>query len=940
MTDEKSTLNVLLIRSVKSKSIETFKPAMRITLSAIFATTSISGLSSRSLAQTESADSVASIESSRTMTEPLACSTPTNAGSANYQQANQFLLALGYGSNQINSIQSKTGSHSGGTFFADHADVMDFFLKSKAYFNAEKENSNYESMNRNQLERNRKSYLAVKKAKELALLIYSESCMMDQKASSQIPQSKVIALADLMADLMALRPRQVLSKLQQEAFEKNASMDEKNRKSALEIDQTLIAPALSTTMRAHTEDLTRQIAVVLYGSAYSQHPSSVESIYNLVAANIRLLYLDHQIGRTAWIGRALLALLVRDNGPIVAKQALQKVGIEIDNIIGNRWALPNENLDLHGQLESAIGSLTSFKDKMMNAVRSASVLFSETSMQNAKSWLLNDSKNLAKSEMADFKDQMKGFLSLAESKVKKGDTHLKDFDMAKLMDSYLRLEEKLGTTVRDPIKYATHLTPVPIVNMTPVLTRNINLESATIPAGALPKNLDLGKKFELIGNFLSALNVVDAETISEKGYGIAKKIQDRSFYRLMNKGFSHVGFAQLKSAQGVTMSWVADNYPTPSADEELNLPGVTYNAGGMRFVGLEQFYKYSQHSKIAIAQINPHKFRKAMASQIRDFSTLAEKALTDPKSLEQDQNTSGPTPKRKYLVNSFDFWPSLTPQVEAGGRPRIIESNELAGSQNNWSILSDSGMSLSDYFDKFKSIHLSDKSDETWFNDASQAASDKLLEFMYRGMVFTWITPNGQYYKGAAYCSYTGVLAWTLGAGLWPEVNSKGELELDEKTGFPKADQWANIVKALGQLKKTMLAPKGQRSWLVTDQEAQKFGKLLAENPTLENNFKLSSMPIVAPSGLAALPFMDSVIQVKAPFIDVSQRQALIFENQRVDDQIKDSDYITEFSQRNSNREEFTQLDETEVRGLQLDLEGVFSAKEGCAKPGSICKHR
>jgi hypothetical protein len=315
-------------------------------------------------------------------------------------------------------------------------------------------------------------------------------------------------MAELVGYMLTQQPINPIKKIPAEITSLPAHQQEKAHDIYME-------RVLKQTMENHTRTLVADLLNHLYGDSTdflrepakaAQFKNDSERLYLLGSQMIERMYMDHQVGQTRYIGRALAALN--------ARQA------EIRNTEAVTYKMMKEAVASYGlTLENYLGDTLHYKD--------------------------------AKGKMLQ----------------------------------------------------------IPVKTMDYVLTRNINPESATIPWGAQP-HLDLlqnAKKNGLVGNPLAGLLYLDESAVKD-GYGTLDEMKDRAFYERFNKGFSHVGAAIVKTVpySKVKMTWVVDSYPHPLADAGEPLPeGVKGNAGGTRYVGVEQFLMESTHSRFMIASIDP-----------------------------------------------------------------------------------------------------------------------------------------------------------------------------------------------------------------------------------------------------------------------------------------------------------------------------------------------
>lgn len=364
---------------------------------------------------------------------------------------------------------------------------------------------------------------------------------------------------------------------------------------------------------------------------------------------------------------------------------------------------------------------------------------------------------------------------------------------------------------------------VKVENGSMVLTRNLSAESLQIAfaaVSALPESRKIAKNLGLIGQLRAAPFFVTPEDAAQ-GMTLVTKIKDKiqQMDLPMSAGFSHVGYVMVKEdpQTGVKMTFTIDNYPQMTADSS----GVLANPGGVRVTGLEQMLDASHHSKIAIGTINHAKFHawSQEASQVIGY------------------------PKDEVIYDSD--------AVEMKDGEHIVSENPR---RDPWKI----HISRAEYDD----LHRMRDPDQ-WYKAASDNFIQKgLMDMFKRGVYFQWVTA-GAYFKGGAYCSQTGFLAWLQSNGDFIERayspgkadEFKAKLEEMQKTipGFKPADGWSwhvRFLARLGRLAEMMKAKNILPS--IAD-------KILASG-LVQQSLMFEKMDIVAPSGLLAQDHVDSRI--------------------------------------------------------------------------------
>jgi hypothetical protein len=294
------------------------------------------------------------------------------------------------------------------------------------------------------------------------------------------------------------------------------------------------------------------------------------------------------------------------------------------------------------------------------------------------------------------------------------------------IENFIGDELLLDTENNTPIK-------TKVSDLSMVLSRTIDMDTVAIPFGAIPGDFKRAKDRGLIGSLLAGLLVVTEDTV-EKSYTAFDRLRDRAFYTKWNNGYSHIGYAFVKKAKNsnIKMTWMMDNYPHLLADSSATetVPGGRYNDGGLRYVGLEQFYLPSHHSKIFITNV--------------DWQKLFEHAQNEVKSkgIPQTGGSAFPFPTYKIKLDSF-------------GRPAMQDITK--SERDDWTIITPQ--------ERLNDLYAS-KDVETFKNKYLELVKFGFTENIKMGMTFVWITPYGQYYKGTGYCSSTAEIISRVYAGL------------------------------------------------------------------------------------------------------------------------------------------------------------------------------
>jgi hypothetical protein len=589
--------------------------------------------------------------------------------------------------------------------------------------------------------------------------------------------------------------------------------------------------SLRAKMGSESTKLVKVILDSLYGAEVSKlaedlkFASQVKRIQSLSQQIIELAFMNHQIGRTRFLGRALIALLMRQ-----AK--------------------------LHGQYNLAREGLTKILES------------NQLTFENF------------------IGDQWK-----------------------------IRSVDKKGNRSDELVS---------IYDMGYVFTRGINMESPTIPSGSIPggdQRADAsnpspyyyGKKMGLVGSFAAAAFVPSAEST----FDAVESWKDKKFYTTFNDGYSHVGYTLVRESQGIKMSWILDNYPTPIADMEVDLTGVPYNPGGIRISGLEQFYRVDHHSRLAVSNmvnsLPPEDMGVSDADYFKFFEYAKRQVLAFVKN-KKSFEYGGKALNFADFPNFKVFSPILEPTT---GKPlRDVETTEQFV-EDPWMV----EITPHEFEEMHKIVFAAvlenhnPSRDEVkkWFDHVRKAALDKIFDLMYKGVTFVWITPYGQYYKGGAYCSLTGVLGWKLGTGL----------DIQETK-----DTWHRIVNAV----------KKQEDFLL---------KQVSSDPDISEQIKniamMHDMPIVAPSGLAAQVYnrIQDVRSFVPPYQELVDRFRRQFGREiqvNVDPAVESM--VLKLQPEVERYFATTPLDFTEVEAIYNDtLEIAISAK-GCTQRNSVCGRR
>lgn len=263
-------------------------------------------------------------------------------------------------------------------------------------------------------------------------------------------------------------------------------------------------------------------------------------------------------------------------------------------------------------------------------------------------------------------------------------------------------------------------TPVKVEDFAYVLFRAVSTESTIIPFGAIPSNEERAKSRGLMASPLAIAFVVTPDDVSH-GYSQASQWKDQAYYKWLKDGYSHIGYFFIKKAKNsnIKMAWVIDNYPHPTADSEDEVENAEHNAGGLRIMGLEQFYMTSHHSRLYIGNFDRQKFYEY---------AMSEKAKNG-------------VPKSQSNVSIFTSY--KTP-LDSSGKPVIVPDSQLEKAE--WKLTTQQA--------QLDDLYASKNASEFW-SKYMHLIETGFEQNIKMGMTFIWITPYGKYYYGSAYCSST-----------------------------------------------------------------------------------------------------------------------------------------------------------------------------------------
>lgn len=369
---------------------------------------------------------------------------------------------------------------------------------------------------------------------------------------------------------------------------------------------------------------------------------------------------------------------------------------------------------------------------------------------------------------------------------------------------------------------------IAIENGSMFATRNLSVESLQIAFAAVAADAEvasLARQKGLLGQVRAAPFFFTAKDAAE-GMTTASHIKDRiqQMNLPMTQGFSHVGYVMMKRdpKTGIQMSYTVDNYPHITADTSQ----ILSNPGGVRVTGLEQVLDPSHHSKIVIGNINHQLFHEWAQESYRELGYPKDGIISDAAPMKIVDGEHEPRQRPKS-----DPWRIQISQTE------------------------------------FHQLH-EIKDSKQWYQKASDNFVQKgLMDMFYRGVYFQWVTA-GVSYKGGAYCSQTGFLAWLQSTGVsierffQPGMADKFKTELAERQrktpGYPSADTWSWHVRFLAQLGK----------WAEQMQEKKILPKVTAKilgSNLVQQSMFFVGLDIIAPSGLMAQKHVDTKVVPLAP---------------------------------------------------------------------------
>lgn len=572
---------------------------------------------------------------------------------------------------------------------------------------AQRKGETYNESTRIQQERNRKTFTAMNAGRELAIYL-----MERMQGRLGKPEGRR-QLADVVAYLMSQQPQFPVKKYPPEVL----SLPENQREEAMD---RYLEKILRREMEEHTRTVTADLLWHLHGDEamekYERGTLDAETAARIKADGIRIydlsttltdrMFLDFLAGQTRYAGRAMLALLARQaelrNDDAIMKNAaaaIERVGLRMENFIGNEWVF----------------------------------------------------------KTPDNKSQQK----------------------------------------------------VKVDTLSFVMNRLLDPMSAVIPWGAQP-DLSLkarAKENGLIGNPIAALFPINADSVKD-GYDMMAQLKDKASYKVLNDGYSHIGYVVMKESKGsnVRMSWVVDNYPHIINEADADVKNAKYNSGGIRFVGLEQFYLTSHHSKFLVANTDPKKFHELAMKQI------AENGI--PKTGEANLPLG-----------------TVTMKISPEGKP--MKQTDAEAKADPWRVEQSQGV-LNEFY--------AERNPYKFYKKYQELVVKGFHDEIRKGMIFNWITPNGRDEKGGAYCSSTEVIVSYMTAGLNPEF---------------KPSRWISLLKVV--VAAYSLAEKF--GW-----------KQFTGNPGLQDLVAMARLRIVSPSSLAAQEYVDHYTTVAAPAQEIRAR--------------------------------------------------------------------
>lgn len=195
-------------------------------------------------------------------------------------------------------------------------------------------------LNRRQMIANMVSYETLNASRELAIFIF------EQAQAHGLTQTELLKLAEFTAKMIALKPLSPPIRFPSEIM--NMPADEK-RDGAL---ATWLAQERRLQMEAETRKVTSDISEILWRGEIEKNAVQVKRVYNLVSTIVDRMYLQDLIGNTKYFGRALAALLIREEklhpekgtslSDLLREELKERYNIYLENYIGDTMVIPTQ----------------------------------------------------------------------------------------------------------------------------------------------------------------------------------------------------------------------------------------------------------------------------------------------------------------------------------------------------------------------------------------------------------------------------------------------------------------------------------------------------------------------------------------------------------------------------------------------------------------------
>lgn len=342
-------------------------------------------------------------------------------------------------------------------------------------------------------------------------------------------------------------------------------------------------------------------------------------------------------------------------------------------------------------------------------------------------------------------------------------------DLAAVLKSHnLELENFVGNTI--VVNTDEGKEKVTVEDGSLLYNRSYGVEAAAIAWSSEPHNTERGKKLGLIGKVTSVLFQVEGDAVYD-GMSFLERLKAKLSQKLfLNKGFSHVGYANVLEDEqtGVKMLWALDNYPYPH----------DYKEGGVRISGLEDFGGAGHFGRLGVAKYDHKKFWEFAQSTVKN---------------------------RGYEETA---WESFSPQVNEKGDIVRVDNPP----RDDWKVEIDRA--------EFERLH-SIENPNAWYKEWAKRTTTEMRRGMMtqKGVFFNWVD-KGFYYKGGTYCSQLGVVASMVATGIDMQkeydhlIGAVAFLQRIGKWAKEKGIKWLYenqaVMNTLGiDLSKRIVAPSG-----------------------------------------------------------------------------------------------------------------------------------